>query len=244
LQQEKDEITQKAGKKTGQMPDSLIMDTEAGEEGHKIRNLTQSQEVLFGSESWTIMNIMMRGFKKSLNLMEDSETHISEDDFITKNVYYLYPKNKKDFNLSKFIDHAPKVFFKIRKADGITNESFLKSIGPESVTSEILKGRLRTMTKMGSSGKSGSFFFYTNDKNYLIKTIKSWEFIVFCKMLPAYYKHLKNHPETLVCRIYGLHKIQNLAMGTCTKYKEYSEVCVVVMKNIFNTDREIGITYD
>lgn len=43
----------------------------------------------------------------------------------------------------------------------IDNESYLSSIGPENLLSSILKGDLSTLSELTSTGKSGSFFYYS-----------------------------------------------------------------------------------
>lgn len=43
----------------------------------------------------------------------------------------------------------------------IDSESYLGSIGPENLLTSILKGDLSTLSELTSSGKSGSFFYYS-----------------------------------------------------------------------------------
>ena len=54
---------------------------------------------------------------------------------------------------------------------GITSNSFLNSIGVRSYSNNFYV-ELNRMLSQKSTGKSGSFFFYTADRKYLIKTIK------------------------------------------------------------------------
>ena len=56
-----------------------------------------------------------------------------------------------------------------------------------------------------SSGKSGSFFFYSSDGRFMLKTIKKSEFDLLMKILPDYYDHLTKNPNTLITRYYGLY---------------------------------------
>lgn len=41
-----------------------------------------------------------------------------------------------------------------------------------------------------SSGKSGSFFYYTQDGNFMLKTIRKEEFKLMKNILRDYYDHL------------------------------------------------------
>ena len=58
-----------------------------------------------------------------------------------------------------------------------------------------------------STGKSGSFFFYTDDHKYLLKSIRRSEFKVLLKKLKQYYEYILENPESLLPRYYGLHRI-------------------------------------
>lgn len=42
-----------------------------------------------------------------------------------------------------------------------------------------------------SQGKSGSFFFFSHDKKFIIKTMYDDELQVFKEALPDYFEHLK-----------------------------------------------------
>lgn len=59
-----------------------------------------------------------------------------------------------------------------------------------------------------STGKSGSFFYYTVDSKYLLKTISSTEFSFLKKILQPYYYHIEKNPNTYITRFYGMHKIK------------------------------------
>lgn len=67
------------------------------------------------------------------------------------------------FKICKFFDYAPHVFNELRNLFGISKESYLSSIGPENLLSNLLKGNLNTLRELVSSGKSGSFFYYSSD---------------------------------------------------------------------------------
>jgi hypothetical protein len=46
------------------------------------------------------------------------------------------------------------------------------------------------------SGKSGSFFFFSHDKRFIIKTMTSAELSTFQRIQKDYIKHLKENPST------------------------------------------------
>jgi len=62
-----------------------------------------------------------------------------------------------------------------------------------------------------SEGKSGNFFICTDDNKFILKTINQEELeLIRGIFLKKYAKHVKRFPDSLMCRIYGLYKM-NLA---------------------------------
>eukprot|EP00347_Sterkiella_histriomuscorum_P009160 403342290 len=59
-----------------------------------------------------------------------------------------------------------------------------------------------------SSGKSGSFFFFSEDKNFIIKTMTDSELSTFKSMFQDYYEYLQNNPRSMLARIYGIFTVQ------------------------------------
>ena len=64
----------------------------------------------------------------------------------------------------KVYDYAYKPFHKLREEDGITKQMIKESLDPET--------NLENARKAGeSTGKSGSFFFFSKDKRFIVKTM-------------------------------------------------------------------------
>jgi 1-phosphatidylinositol-4-phosphate 5-kinase len=51
---------------------------------------------------------------------------------------------------------------------------------------------------MVTPGKSGSLFFFSQDTNYILKTIPKREAKLLRNLLPAYYSHVMANGDTLV----------------------------------------------
>ena len=75
-----------------------------------------------------------------------------------------------------------------------------------------------------SNSKSGQFFFFTKDGNYMIKTITHEEVKVLRSVLSDYYQHIEANPASLIVRITGLYRVQMyhlqrtiyfIVMGSC-----------------------------
>jgi hypothetical protein len=59
-----------------------------------------------------------------------------------------------------------------------------------------------------SAGKSGSFFFFSHDNKFLIKTMNEDEFETFRGVLPQYLLHFAENPNSLIARTYGILTVQ------------------------------------
>lgn len=62
----------------------------------------------------------------------------------------------------------------------------MRSVGVNTFTDAFVK-KLTVLLGTKSSGKSGSFFFYTSDGKFMIKTIRKDEFNLLLDNLPTYY---------------------------------------------------------
>jgi 1-phosphatidylinositol-4-phosphate 5-kinase len=93
-----------------------------------------------------------------------------------------------------------------------------------------------------SSGKSGSFFYYTSDGKFVLKTISRAEFKFIKIILRDYHSYLTmDNPESIISKIYGLHKIIFYRKKTTRSHKK---VYFAIMNNVFHTHMKIDKRYD
>lgn len=134
----------------------------------------------------------------------------------------LTPSAKYDF---KFKDYAPWVFRYLREDHfALDPADYLVSLTEKYILSEL-----------GSPGKSGSFFYYSRDYRFIIKTIHHAEHKFLRRILPQYYEHVAANPHTLLSRFYGLHRV---------KLPHGRKIHFVVMNNLFPAHLDIHETYD
>lgn len=133
----------------------------------------------------------------------------------------LTPSAKYDF---KFKDYAPWVFRHLRAKFMLDPADYLMSLTSKYILSEL-----------GSPGKSGSFFYFSRDYKYIIKTIHHAEHKLLRKILREYYAHIEKNPNTLISQFYGLHRV---------KIPYGRKVHFVVMNNLFPPHRDIHQTFD
>ncbi len=131
------------------------------------------------------------------------------------------PHQMRDF---KFKDYAPKVFFSIRKLYNIDTADYMLTLAGNFQYLEFI-----------SNSKGGSFFFYTYDKKFMIKTISKEEAKFLRKILPAYYLHILKYPDTLINRFYGMHRVKPHAKD---------EFRFLVMGSVFYTNLPIHVVFD
>ena len=83
----------------------------------------------------------------------------------------------------------------------------LTSLDPESNSSSVFKAG-------EASGASGSFFFFSTDKRFIVKTMTGKEKDFFLtEVARPYFRYLKENKTSLLARIYGVYtvKIQGLS---------------------------------
>ena len=97
--------------------------------------------------------------------------------------------------------HAPLYFKSIQQGNGITTTTLLESLSPEFNRDMVFKAG-------EGAGASGSFFFLSHDRRFIIKTMTDQEMKLFLKRLPDYELHLTENPDSIISRIYGVYTIR------------------------------------
>ncbi|CAI2383036.1 unnamed protein product [Moneuplotes crassus] len=194
---------------------------------------------LFDQDFDKVFNIML-GINRSVFWLFDSPYYkILDQDFTAKFEYnnQWYSQQGTNVRVFTFTDYAPKVFEEFRKIDGISNEDYAKALGPSNIFKYIWSNNLSTFKELCSTGKSGSLFYYTEDGKYMLKTIHKAEFTKMKAILKKYYIHLKECPNSVINRFYGLHKINYVENG------KSREQYLVIMNNLFG-HYEVDCRYD
>ena len=187
-------------------------------------------------ENYCIAMSFVKALSKSLLLLTNDKHEIpSAGDFELENMIALSNLNKEIYDYCEFIDVAPLVFQRIRFYDGISNDEFIRDIGFNDFKAIFTK-KMQSLKEEKSTGKSGSVFFQSSNGKYFIKTIRVSEVAILKKTLESYYSHLKNNPDSLLSRYYGLHK-----MRFYKNKKLKKNFYLVIMNNVFH-DGEKPVT--
>ena len=100
------------------------------------------------------------------------------------------------------IEHYPEIFQNIRLLDGITYDIINDSFN--------IRDNLPNLSELcQSEGKSGSLFFFTHNKKFMLKTIPDREFETFLDFAASYNNYLVEEKLSFLVKIYGLYTINN-----------------------------------
>ena len=174
------------------------------------------------NENETYISLIMNTSDKKYSNIQEHTVKIKDNKFIGIKTKARFQKTQLNFNLFdqheiKILEYAPDIFHNILKADKISYEQIIESFNLES--------NIINLSKFAASeGQSGSIFFHTHDKKFIIKTISSSELNAMKdNLLLNYYKLLTENTFSILTRIYGLY---TLKIGI-------SVVHMVLMENIF-----------
>ncbi|ETS64122.1 hypothetical protein PaG_01357 [Moesziomyces aphidis] len=182
-----------------------------------------------GHANYVLMYNMLTGIRIGVSRCQAKmKRPLCDADFTAKHKFTfdiigreLTPTAKYDF---KFKDYAPWVFRELREHFHLDAADYLLSLTSKYILSEL-----------GSPGKSGSFFYFSRDYRFIIKTIRHQEHKFLLRILKDYHEHVKANPHTLLSRFYGLHRV---------KLPHGRKIHFVIMNNLFPPHRDIHETYD
>lgn len=125
----------------------------------------------------------------------------------------------------KFKDYSPVAFAYLRRMAGINEFDFLISVCGNANFIEFI-----------SNAKSGQFFFYSSDGRYMIKTMTNAESKFLRRILPDYYKHCCENPNTMITRFFGMYRVKLYHLRRNVKF--------VIMNSVYDTDKILHSFYD
>lgn len=85
--------------------------------------------------------------------------------------------------------------------DDIGFEQIQRSLNPLSNRDQIFKTG-------EAAGASGSFFFFSHDRRFIVKTVSEEELNLLGKILPQIHTHFKSNKSSLISRIYGVYTVE------------------------------------
>ena len=117
---------------------------------------------------------------------------------------------------SEIISHEQHKFAEIMRLDGVSPSDVMDSLSVD-------KNRHMVFRAGQGAGLSGSFFFFSHDNRFLIKTVKQAEIKILLKMLDKMIDHFRaTSNQSLLARVYGVFTI---------KTNMYAPLSIIVMQN-------------
>ena len=122
-------------------------------------------------------------------------------------------------------------FSVIYEMDGYTPQDFIDSLALD-------KNRKKVFQAGEGAGASGSFFFFSDDNRFIIKTLRGHEKKVLLDLLDDYINHIQcTSNKSLLTRIYGVFTI---------KTNFFAPMDVIIMQNTIqmNNPQNSKVTFD
>ncbi|KAH9074290.1 SAICAR synthase-like protein [Lactarius deliciosus] len=194
----------------GELPEELVSDIQQQAEqirrerlSKRVKQVEEIPRVLVGNligeghVNYVLMYNMLTGIRIAVSRTQAKiKRTLTDDDFTSRHKYSfdiigneLTPSAKYDF---KFKDYAPWVFRELREDHfHLDPADYLLSLTAQYILSEL-----------GSPGKSGSFFYFSRDYRFIIKTIRHAEHKFLRSILKRYHAHTYDLKGSTVGRLY------------------------------------------
>ncbi|KAI4389139.1 hypothetical protein MLD38_001396 [Melastoma candidum] len=189
------------------------------------------QTISKGHKNYDLMLSLQMGIRHSVGNNSLSSHKLKPSDFDPKEKFWTrFPpegsKNTLPHSLGEFRwkDYCPVVFRYLRALFQVDQADYMLAICGNDALREL-----------SSPGKSGSFFYLTQDDRFMIKTVKKSEVKVLIGMLPSYYNHVRQYENSLVTKFFGVHCVKPIG-GQKTRF--------IVMANLFCSEYRIHRRFD
>ncbi|KAF9599889.1 hypothetical protein IFM89_001835 [Coptis chinensis] len=191
----------------------------------------QGQMISKGHKNYDLMLNLQLGIRYSVGKHASVVRQLRQADFDPREKFWTRfppegskvtpPHQSGEF---RWKDYCPMVFRHLRELFAIDPADYMLAICGNDALREL-----------SSPGKSGSFFYLTQDDRFMIKTVKKSEVKVLLRMLPSYYQHMSRYENSLVTKFFGVHCVKPVG-GQKTRF--------IVMGNLFCSEYRIHRRFD
>ncbi|XP_042374447.1 phosphatidylinositol 4-phosphate 5-kinase 6-like [Zingiber officinale] len=193
----------------------------------------QGETITKGHKNYELMLNLQLGIRHAVGKQGHTQAELKSSAFDPKEkVWTKFPSEGSKHTPPhqscefKWKDYCPLVFRTLCRLFKVDPADYMLSLCGNDALREL-----------SSPGKSGSFFYLTNDDKYMIKTMKKSEVKVLLRMLPAYYSYVRKFEKSLVTKFFGLHCVK--LTGAAQK-----KVRFVIMENLFCSEFAIHRRFD
>ncbi|KAF5746833.1 putative phosphatidylinositol-4-phosphate 5-kinase mRNA family protein [Tripterygium wilfordii] len=189
------------------------------------------QTILKGHKNYVLMLNLQLGIRYSVGKHASIIRDLKQCDFDPKEKFWTrFPSDGSKITPPHqsgefwWKDYCPVVFRRLRELFQVDPADYMLAVCGNDALREL-----------SSPGKSGSFFYLTQDDRIMIKTVKKSEVKVLIKMLSSYYQHVCRYENSLVTKFYGVHCVKPIG-GQKTRF--------IVMGNLFCSEYQIHRRFD
>ncbi|XP_022980942.1 phosphatidylinositol 4-phosphate 5-kinase 1-like [Cucurbita maxima] len=189
------------------------------------------QTISKGHKNYELMLNLQLGIRHSVGKHSSVVRELKPSDFDPREKFWTRfptegskttpPHTSVEF---RWKDYCPVVFRCLRELFQVDPADYMLAICGNDALREF-----------SSPGKSGSFFYLTQDDRFMIKTVKKSEVKVLIRMLASYYQHVSRYEDSLVTKFFGVHCIKPIG-GQKTR--------IIVMGNLFCSEYRIHRRFD
>ena len=164
-------------------------------------------------------NIELPNPRRAVNATAQPEPFNRQQSLPEESTLSILSSQTNQLNLkikSEIISHEQHKFAEIMRLDGVSPSDVMDSLSVD-------KNRHMVFRAGQGAGLSGSFFFFSHDNRFLIKTVKQAEIKILLKMLDKMIDHFRaTSNQSLLARVYGVFTI---------KTNMYAPLSIIVMQN-------------
>ena len=131
--------------------------------------------------------------------INSSMMNIGDED--SANITGLFGDSPNKHIKEQITIYGDDILDQVIKFDGITPDEIVEGLDPILNSESIFKASL-------GEGKSGSFFFFSTNSRFIIKTLTRADALSLLNILPKYAEHFRENAHSLLSRIYCLFSVK------------------------------------
>jgi 1-phosphatidylinositol-4-phosphate 5-kinase len=201
---------------------------------------TSSTAVSWCDENWTLAINALQGIHKAVKMTEwDAQPNaVSVVDQKRKHVIIpLSLGSDACQKVYKFNDYSPQAFERLRQLFGISAAEYLRSLAVDRALELWMEGSFQSLEGFTVYEGREGFAYYSEDGKYVLKATAKEEFKLIRRRMKDYFQYLTTFPNSLLSRIYGLHKLRYKKKGQPTT------MYLVSTSNLLTKAYEVAVSY-
>ena len=181
---------------------------------------TSSTAISWCDENWNLAINALQGIHKAVKMTAESDCQPSEVSIVEqKRRHVIIPLSlgAEAGKVYKFTDYAPVALERVRQLFGLSCSDYLGALGVDRVLEHWMEGSFLSLEGLRVNEGREGFAYFSEDGKYVLRTTAKEEFQLIRRRLKDYFQYITIFPNSLLPRIYGLHKLIYKKKGHLTK---------------------------